>query len=80
MAVPFCGAAAQPVVARVVIELGGGKDHTCRPLPRHLLQIGPAGEPTTAVAPRALGGIAPAAVRQTATVNLCPIMHSCLGA
>ena len=33
---------AQPVVARIVIEVGGGKDDPCRPLSRQLLQVRPA--------------------------------------
>jgi len=42
---------ARPIVARIVIEVCGGEDHTRLPHPGCLLDIGPAREPTTTIAP-----------------------------
>ena len=56
----------QPIVAWIVIEVGGGQDYARLPHPGCFLDIGPTGGATAAVAPGLTSGIEPASVRQNA--------------
>ena len=62
---------ARPVVARIVIEVGGGQDDASPSYPCHLLDIGPGGGSAMVVTPSMTGGVEPASIRQTA--NICPM-------
>jgi hypothetical protein len=55
---------AQPVVARIMIEMRGGEDDTGLPHLHGFLEIWPAGWPTAAASPRMSCRIEPAAIRQ----------------
>ena len=57
---------AQPVIGRIVIQMRGGEHDARRPQPRHLLQVGPAGNTATSVAPRLPVRIVPPPVSQAA--------------
>jgi hypothetical protein len=57
---------AQPVIARVMIEVRRRQDDAGSPHLRRLLEVGPPGWPATAIAPSASRGIEPTSIRQTA--------------
>ena len=57
---------AQPVVGRIMIEVGGGEHDAGRPQPRYVFQVGPSGDATAPVPPGGLCRIEPPSVRQAA--------------
>src|SRR5271154_138601 len=60
---------ALPVVARVVVKVCGGQDHTGLPRLRRLHEVGPAGGPAAAIAPTMTGSIKPAPTGQAANCH-----------
>jgi hypothetical protein len=60
---------AQAIIARVMIEVRRRQNDAGLPQLRCLIEIGPPGWPTAAIAPRLSGGIEPTPIRQTANRN-----------
>ena len=60
---------ARPIVARIVVEVGGGENDPRLSYPGCLLDVGPASEPSTIIAPSLTSGVKPASIRQAA--NSC---------
>jgi hypothetical protein len=56
---------AQPVIARVMIEVRRRQDDAGAPHLRRLIEVGPPGGPAAAIAPGMSDGIEPTSIRQT---------------